>query len=263
MPSGHARAMMTLALLLVAGGTSVVDAQADESSDEDARPDWVQPLTVEPERSPDWIRPDDGTQERNVLPEQAATVYRSQAYSLIEAHKVRAIAGLRELEARGALETDDPAVQEVLEHLVLEHLDQPTRRDGELVNDFPMVRVQALELLGTLGGAASVATIREVVLREPAESAVLATAVQEYTRTGSAMDEAIASRLLRLLERMRVSVPDNRLALAIINAVHTSHLRQWGSVPVDLYRALFDVYRGPFAPEVRARAMDVIELMRQ
>lgn len=258
--------MLLSALLLVAVVPASVSQEVDGGSDQDAagdeRPDWIQPLGTEPSTDGDWIRPEAPSDELPQIPSQAAEVYRAEAFGVSRDHKMRALAGLEHLWATGDLDPEDPVAVELLAFLATEPLDEPIRRAGELVNDFPLVRIKALELLGALGGASSVRVIRSVVLREERDRAVLAAAVGSLARASIAFDDEVAGRLGALLERMNAGDPDNRLALAIVEAVYASHLRLWGSVPVDLYRSLFDVVRGPYASPVRARAMEVIELMR-
>ncbi len=268
----RARILVSVAVFLAVASTPAVHrgVWAQEAPDRPAadggtgdRPDWIQPLDVKPEPHPDWVGPPSTDSPAERLPEQAQTVYWAEAYSLSEAHKMRALESLEELSRRGELMPEDDAVSDVLAFLVLERLDHPIRRAGEIINDFPMVRISALELLAAVGGEQAEATVRSVVLREPERSMVLPTAVAQVARLDMVLDEDVSRRLLSLIEGMGVGTPDSRLAMAIVNAIYVSHQRQWGSVSVDLYRALFEIVRGPYAPATRARAREVIEAMRQ
>lgn len=239
------------------------DAPADTTADSGRPPDWIQPADTQPEATGDWVRPPDGDARAPVLGNQAAVVLRSQAYRIDMDAKLAVIRTLESIHESEEIPPSDELAVEILSFLATEAFDYQVRRDGRVINDFPLVRAQAVYLLGAIGGPAASATVKRVLLHEE-DSYVLAAAVSAAAASARHADPELLERMTLLVQRMNaLRRPDNALALSVIRAVRELHTRAGPIDDPDLFRSLIAIAQGGYAASVRRDAVEVIDLLRK
>ena len=160
--------------------------------------------------------------------------------------------------ARGSISGD---MYTALERLVFSGSHNRAMASGRVVNNFPEVRFEAVRHLGAVGSAEA----RSILLRAGfAETEPLV--VQEiFNALGSmAMDDNAhtVATIVRVAGRFhRAAFPSNHVALGAVNALGQISDRDGGITDGHALRYLFEVARGPYAPQVRERAQEVIDSM--
>jgi HEAT repeat protein len=254
--------MLVLAVGLMAQATS--GNQPDERPEPDeTQPDWIEATEIQPEVDGDWIRLEP---ERPAVPAvgaQAISALRAEAFAIDLAAKARALATLEDLHAENRLGPDDSLAVDLIAFLATESYDFQVRREGRVINDFPMIRAEAVRLLGSLGGAGATATLSRV-LRYEDDPYVLSQAVIAVAQAASGPTPELLRTLTTLVNQMNaLRRPDNALAIAIVNAVRDLHERSAGIDDPDLFRALISITQGGYSTAVRRAAVEVINTLRR
>lgn len=126
----------------------------------------------------------------------------------------------------------------------------------------PLIRLEATRLLGRLGGPDAREALYEIIELDP-EPAVVAAGVRAVGALGEAPEERFYDALTARLRTMNVSEPDDRLAYAVLDTVLEMHDSAWAVEDPDLYEAIIGVARGRYVPEVRRKAVQVLESLRE
>lgn len=258
------RDILTLVRLLAAIVLCIVPilsfAQSSEAPD---APDWIESIDQQPEAESDWVRPEGLEEQTPPLDPTTATVIAAYARSFEFDAKRSAIRMISERYSAGTLGAEDVRATEILSFLALERYEREIRREGRLINDFPMVRAEALQLLGAMGGTQAGVTIQRalVVERDPY---VLSVAVRAAAHTTPDSAGELLGRLTVLVERMNAqSRPDNNLAQAVVQAVVEIHNRIGRIDSPELFRALISIAQGSYGYSVRQEALSVVDLLRR
>ncbi len=126
----------------------------------------------------------------------------------------------------------------------------------------PMIRREAVELLGRIGGPHADEVVRQV-MRADEDLVVLAEAVYAIGHIRSEADSELLLLLSELLERNARVVRNDNLAYATLLTVERLHRSSWGIDDPRLFRAIFEIRNGAFIPPVRRKADQVAQLIRQ
>ena len=260
-PSALILLMLALAVTLAAQTTSPDREQPPEPGEE--QPDWIQPTEVQPETDSDWVRPEGGDPHVPPVGPQAVIALRAQAFAINLDAKARVLATLRHMHEENRLSPNDAPAIDLIAYLATESHDFQVRRDGRVINNFPMIRAEAVRLLGSVGGPASTATLQRVLNHED-DTYVLSQAVTAVARAAPEPTPELLTTLTTLVNRMNaVRRPDNALAIAVINAVNDLHGRSSAIDDPDLFRALISIAQGGYSTTVRRAALQVIDTLRQ
>ncbi|MDR3324885.1 MAG: HEAT repeat domain-containing protein [Spirochaetaceae bacterium] len=154
--------------------------------------------------------------EESYLQESVAvSLIREQARSEDRDGKLLALDYIKEYMDDGN-KTDD--VRAVLESLSLEGNLNKTRSEGRVMNNFPDIRIRALEYLGELGTKEATDSLIKVMFVDD-EPAVLTQAVRSITKIGINDQGRPLTIINWIFSRFNAAAPDNRLALAFVDAV--------------------------------------------
>ncbi len=229
-----------------------------------------------PGAGPDWVKapvsPSPLTREQI-----DATVARYWASADNPAVKGQAIDYLAPLIHSGEITADSPGAVALLVSLATEGTDQQLRRgSGSLANDYPIIRLRAVQLLGTIGGS----TAREAVFRicssdpSPDVRAAAVTALPTLVQSPTAAEVTL---LRSVLESNNSLWRSDRLALCTLDVLgllyqaakrpETPGIRDPMYVaPIlqdpALARAIANVAIGSYNTAVRRRALEVLDLIR-
>ncbi|MDR2445115.1 MAG: HEAT repeat domain-containing protein [Spirochaetaceae bacterium] len=111
--------------------------------------------------------------------------------------------------------TDD--VQEILSYMALEGILNKIRAEGRTVNNYPDIRMKAVEYLGDLKGEKASATLIRVLLVEN-EPSVIAEAVRSLTKHGFDESSYALDIILYVFRKYDSKMPSNLLAVSVIDS---------------------------------------------
>lgn len=187
---------------------------------------------------------------------------RSQAVSDNRDNKLLALQTIRQMVGEGRVSDSDEAIITVLESLAGEGVTSSVRSGGRVINDFPEVRRQAVQILGEIGGERARDVLYRVVKDDP-ESMVLSEAVYALGVIGNNTDMETTLYLADVLKRNSVKVvPDNNLAFACLLSLEKLMDSEEGIADPEILAALLDVATGNYIRSVQLKAMDVIYQLR-
>jgi hypothetical protein len=187
---------------------------------------------------------------------------RSQAVAGDRDSKVLALQTIRQMYDDGRVSADDEAVVVVLDSLAGEGITTTVRSGGRIVNDFPEVRRQAVQLLGEIGGPMAKNILFRVVKDDP-EPMVLSEAVYALGVIGENTNMETTLYLADVMRRNTTRVtPDNNLTFACLLSLEKLMNSEEGIADPDVLAALLDVVGGNYTQTVRLKALDVINQLR-
>jgi hypothetical protein len=108
-------------------------------------------------------------------------------------------------------------MQEILAYMALEGILNKIRVEGRTVNDYPDIRMKAVEYLGDLKGERSSATLIRVLLIE-SEPSIVAEAIRSLTKHGFAENAYALDVILYVFREYDGKIPDNVLAVSVIDS---------------------------------------------
>jgi hypothetical protein len=205
----------------------------------------------------DWIRFNTGrdTEETSIV----LVIYRQ----LIRTDHSQKLAALRRLEnfmENSTLSEYKTETVLVLEKAVFEGTRTIHRRNGQVVGDYPDIRIHAARLLGDLGGEHARRVLLEVIGIDNNPD-VLAEAVYSIGRIDVVRDVGLLNRLTQLNNTNNTRYRSSRLAHSILDVVSEFH-RKEQITNVDLFLSLVETSRGPFSYEVKLKAREVVNAIR-
>ncbi len=187
---------------------------------------------------------------------------RSQAVSENRENKLLALQSIRQMVGDGRVTDSDQAVLTVLDSLAGEGVSSTVRSGGRIINDFPEIRRQAVQLLGEIGGDVSKDILFRVVRDDP-EPMVLSEAVFALGVIGENTNMETTLYLADVLSRNSARVtPDNNLAFACLLSLEKLMDSEEGIADPEVLTALLDVVSGNYIQSVRLKALDVIYKLR-
>ena len=185
-------------------------------------------------------------------------IMRSQASSSDRDVKLLALENIRAMVEGGSV---SDGVYDVLDILALEGTKNQVREGNTVVNSFPMIRREAAELLGQVGGERAVGSLIDILRADP-EPTVLAEAAFSLGQIGINENNEVSGFLVQalLIENASV-VPDNNLAFAIILALENISAVNNGLNDPSAVSAIIEVASRPYINEVRERAKQAVQNM--
>ncbi len=191
-------------------------------------------------------------------------IARSQALAEDREMKVLALQTIRNMIDEGMDQTAGPEIAAILNSLATEGTSRQVRTgSNRVVNNYPDIRRQAVELLWQVGGRAAEQALKGV-LRDDGEPMVLAEAVYGLGMIEVDNPDDLSEHLVFLLRRWNsMPAPDNNLAYATLLSIEKLGLRypEMASDP-ELINVLLGIASGNYIREVRLKAIDVISTLR-
>ena len=229
------RARRILVVLLVVAVSGFAFGQNDNSDEQSA------PATID---------------ELYLMQDIQIQTIRSQALSQDRAVKLLAIENIRSLLETGGVSTDNEGVRIIIESLASEGTFRQQRQGGRIVNDYPLVRREAANLLGRFGGEEAMETLVRMLPVE-GESIVSAEVIYSLGQIGMNPDNRVSRAIVNELNRNTLrTTPDNFLAWFAIEALE--QLSGDGMDDPEVVAALLDVTTGNYTLTVRDKAREAI-----
>lgn len=186
-------------------------------------------------------------------------IMRSQARSNDREMKDLALRNIRDMIERG--QTPE-GVQVILESLAAEGVGRQVRSNGSVVNNFPEIRREAVELLGQVGGEEAKDALVGILKEDP-EAMVLAEAAYALGQIGMNENNEVSDYMVQTLLRENSSVtPDNNLAFSLIISLERLSERNGGLADPEVLNVLLETASSPYIRTVRRRAVEAIVNMR-
>lgn len=187
-------------------------------------------------------------------------IMRSQALGTDPEMKQLALRNMRSMIEQGM---QPPGMSVILEALASEGVARQVRSGGAVVNNFPLIRREATELLGQVGGEEA-RTILVRILRDDPEPMVVAEAAYALGTIGLNPNNEVSDYLVHTLLRENArSTPDNNLAFSIIISLERISEANGGLADPEVLNALLEAASSPYIRTVRRRAVDAIVNMRE
>ncbi|MDR2343060.1 MAG: HEAT repeat domain-containing protein [Spirochaetaceae bacterium] len=137
-----------------------------------------------------------------------------QARSADRQTKLAALGYIRQMMDKGNPPGD---VQEILSYMALEGILNKIRAEGHTANNFPDIRMKAVEYLGDLKGQDAVNTLTRVLLVEN-EPSVTAEAIRSLTKQGFDENSYTLDIILYVFRNYDNKMPNNVLAISVIDS---------------------------------------------
>ncbi len=186
-------------------------------------------------------------------------IMRSQALSTDLEMKQLALRNIRSMIESGAT---NEGLYVILEALSSEGVARQIRTGGAVVNNFPLIRREATELLGQVGGEQAKNTLIRI-LRDDPEPVVLAEAAYALGTIGLNENNEVSDWLVQTLLRENAkSTPDSNLAFSIVISLERLSQANGGLSDPVVINALLEAASAPYIRTVRRRAVEAIINMR-
>ena len=249
-------------LMLWLLGAAALEAEQTGERPHRVSPDEQLSPARRDELDPDWVpvqpRDPEPGHERRV--EVHSLRYGVQSTSIDQ--KLSAIRRIEELHHRGDFEPWDRDIMALLHYAATEGVTYRIIDPGRPAPSYPLARMRAVQLLGKVGGPYARSTVLEVI-RWDDETVVLSEAAAALARMRAETDDELITHLTGLIERMRRTTHDDRLAWSILNAVDELDRQSWGMQDPALFRAILTLAQAPYSLRVQRRAIEVIDLLRR
>lgn len=264
---GRPRLITALAAFLITCLLSVSPAPAQDEGSGGAAPGDTAGEPAEPGPSgggADWIRLESAQAGRTPAEQTEVHVIYAQATSPDRGAQLRAVRRIRELVEKNDPVSRFPEVSEIISLLVLEPY-RVSRRGGtgadpaDASGSDTMVRVEAVSLLGRIGGNAAYGVVLELLRRER-DPTVRAAALRTLPRIDERPGDELPGVLAEVIRRSHGDPATIRVALSSIRSLHM----RYGFLDTpELFTAVIDVAQGPYPRSVRTEAFEVVELLRE
>ncbi len=187
-------------------------------------------------------------------------ILRSQALGTDQEMKRLALRNIRSMVEQGV---QSEGMYVILEALSQEGVARQIRSGGSVVNNFPLIRREAAELLGQVGGERAKNSLVRI-LRDDPEPMVLAEAAYALGSIGINDNNEVSDHLVQTLLRENASsTPDNNLAFSIIISLERLSEANSGLAHPEVVNVLLETASSPYIRAVRQRAVEAIVNMRE
>jgi hypothetical protein len=204
---------------------------------------------------------DDLTVEELYLQNVEIGIIREQAVTTSRDSKLLALDNLQELVDEGKVDQNSAEALYLLDYLAMEGVDRVIRMDGRVINYFPMVRKQACNILGQVGGE----TAKDILLDSlsgEVEPMVMAEAAYALGEVGLDENGEVSRALAFELINQNVTAPDDNFAFAVMLAYEKLAAANNGIREPSVYLSLIQVAEGNYIKPVRDKALQVMDGLR-
>ncbi len=181
---------------------------------------------------------------------------RNQALSNDWELRMLALQNLRAMSAEGRFGGDNSAAFSVLEQLSKQ--EQPTN-----TKNFNLVRREACNLLGEIGGEKSQKILLDVMMNDQ-EPMVLAEAAYALGRIGGDKNGEVLGKLMWVLHKENIKpAPDNNFAFATLLAIEKLAKSEDGLKHPEALNVMIEIMESNYIRDVKMKTLDVIYKLRK
>lgn len=184
-------------------------------------------------------------------------IIREQIRGNSEEQKLLALEFINDAIGRG---NDGEDIRASLEYLATEGTVVISRENGRLINNYPLVRKQAVEYLGNLGTPEAKDTLIRII-RADNEAMVLAEAFKSLARIGINENDQTVNEIttvVRHFNALASTKPDEYLVYMALEAYEKLAEASGGITDQYTLSAIADIMVGPYQKKVRDRAREVL-----
>ena len=181
---------------------------------------------------------------------------RNQALSNDWELRMLALQNLRSMAADGRLTADNPAAFAVLEQLSKQEQSSNTK-------NFNLVRREACNILGEIGGERSQHILLEVMMNDQ-EPMVLAEAAYALGRIGSDKNGEVINKLMWILHKENIKpAPDNNFAFSTLLTIEKLAKSSEGIKHPEALNVMIEILESNYIRDVKMKTLDVIYKLRK
>jgi len=193
----------------------------------------------------------------------AMQIMRAQAFASDEDTKTAVLDDIAGKLSKGSLGGDRDDIENILEYLAMEGSSRVVREGLRQVNNFPMMRKQAAELLGKIRTEQAKNALIAVLLNDE-EYMVKAQAAYSLGELGMNEKNEVAEALAFAVSREDLTRSDNNWAYAMLLAFEKLNRNAPGGLKYpEAFRAVIKISQGSFLATVRQKALLVLEDMKK
>jgi HEAT repeat protein len=176
--------------------------------------------------------------------------------------KLIALQTIQGLIEDGKVSSGDQLVHEVLQYLSIEGTGRIVYEAGLQINYFPMVRKEACNLLGQMGGEQARITLLSVLSRDP-EPMVLSEAAYALGQIGFNENNEVSTALAEAVLNQDPVLPDNNFGYTSLLVFEKLAERNNGLNDPNAFRAIIQIAQGNYIKVVREKALEVLTKLRE
>lgn len=185
-----------------------------------------------------------------------------QAQAAERETKLIALNTLKNMIDSGKVGTGDPDAHLVLDYLANEGTGRVVYEGGRLLNYYPVVRREAANLLGQLGGENSRLSLVEM-LRTDDEPMVLSEAAYALGQIGYNENNEVSTALADAVFQQDPLVPDNNFAFTVLLVYEKLAQKNNGLSDPNAFRAIIQIAQGNYIKVVKQKAVEVLNSLRK
>ena len=163
--------------------------------------------------------------------------------------------------AEDSIGEDNNEVEFILQYLGMEGTTNTVIEGRRLINNFPEIRRRAAELLGKIGGEPAKDALLTMVLRDN-EPMVKAEAAYALGTIGLNPNNEVVRALSYALDAQDFTRPDDNFAFAVLLAFEKIAEKNGGINEPEVFKILVQIAQGGYVRKVRAKALQVLDLLR-
>lgn len=189
-------------------------------------------------------------------------IVKSQATSFDRELKIEALNSIERMIDEKRINERTTEVIDVLEDLGKEGVSTQVYENNSLINYFPMVRRQAIELLGKLGGESSKDALSSII-RVERDSMVLSEAFNALGKIGLDENNDVTELIINAFNEKHSIAPDDNLAIATMFALYELS-RGKDEIDILVYEVYNKIFIGStYLKIVRDLAKKYLKLLRK
>jgi hypothetical protein len=189
-----------------------------------------------------------------------AQIIRSQAESPDRDMKIIAIQDIEEMIYNGEVNENSIDIIDILTGLSAEGIDKRVVEGGRVINNFSMVRKEAVRILGEIGGASARDSILSIFKNEN-ETMVLTEAVLALSRTGIDENGEVLDLISWTMHSQTSMTRDNTFANASLSAIQKIAKDNTGLEDEKIFREIAAIAdpRNGYITVVRMKALQLLD----
>ena len=191
-------------------------------------------------------------------------IIKAEAESIDRDMKLIALQDIEEMVSDGQVSTDDKQMVGILSSLGTEGISNQVIEQGAVINDFPMVRKEAVRLMGDVGGDYARDALVNVLLSEP-EPMVLSEAVVALSKVGADEQGIVLAVISDAMRSQTALNKDNNFANAFILAIDNLAQNNNGVDDLRVFEELTKIAdpRSGYITVVRKKAFELLKSLQE
>ncbi len=191
-------------------------------------------------------------------------IIKAEAESIDRDMKLIALQDIEEMVSDGQISGDDRQMIGILSSLGTEGISNQVIEQGAVINDFPMVRKEAVRILGDVGGDYARDALVTVLLSEP-EPMVLSEAVVALSKVGADEQGIVLAVISDAMRSQTALNKDNNFANAFILAIDNLAQNNNGVDDLRVFEELTKIAdpRSGYITVVRKKAFELLKSLQE